>query len=129
MSRLPILPKVRPRCADLQRDASTPPRYSRRDRPLRYFPPPAVLSTALSTCAQPAQPWRDAATQRLLGSPSRCAAALLGTRRRVLRHLKGHDRGMEASKAKEYIARKHNFAINSKIYEEEIYKLVNENNE
>ena len=35
----------------------------------------------------------------------------------------------KASKAKEYIAKKHNFAINSKIYEEEIYKLINENNE
>jgi len=35
----------------------------------------------------------------------------------------------KAGKAKEYITRKHNFAINSKIYEEEIYKLVNENNE
>ena len=35
----------------------------------------------------------------------------------------------KARKAKEYIARRHNFAINSKIYEEEIYKLINENNE
>tara|TARA_X000000368_G_scaffold141682_1_gene111577 strand:+ start:723 stop:1931 length:1209 start_codon:yes stop_codon:yes gene_type:complete len=35
----------------------------------------------------------------------------------------------KAGKAKEYITRKHNFAINSKIYEEEIYKLVKENNE